>query len=102
MSHSLLPCGVGPVGCGKARGKWSSAISNSVFLDSKKFHIIYSDLFFTRFVQIMLRSVKKGELTFEKISGIIASVELMKVYVKESNFCEYAFRAIIKGKDSQV
>lgn len=41
----------------QARGKWSSAISNSVFLDSKKFHIIYSDLFFKRFVQIMFRSV---------------------------------------------
>lgn len=41
----------------QARGKWSSAISNSVFLDCKKFHIIYSDLFFKRFAQIMFRSV---------------------------------------------
>ena len=48
------------------------------------------------------RSAKKDKLSFEKIMSIIASIELMKVYVKESDFQDYAFRAIIKGKNSQV
>ena len=49
----------------KTRGKWSSAFSNSVYLDSKKFHIIYSDMFFKRFGRIMMQTAADGELTFE-------------------------------------
>lgn len=49
----------------KTRGKWSSAISNSVFLDSKKFHIIYSSMFFKRIRQVMKRSLHDGDLNMD-------------------------------------
>lgn len=47
----------------QTRGKWPSAISNSIFLDSKKFHIVYSNLFFKRVPKIMYRSVIENEMS---------------------------------------
>ena len=62
----------------KTRGKWSSVVSNSVYLDSKKFHIVYSDMFFKRFGRIMMQTAADGELTFEQFGGVVMSIELSK------------------------
>lgn len=61
----------------KTRGKWSSAISNSVFLDSKKFHVVYSSMFFKRLRQVLKRSLNDGDLDMEQFSGITLVTDMI-------------------------
>lgn len=82
------------------RGKWSSAISNSVFLDSKKFHIVYANMFFKRFKSIMKRSMMDGDLNIKQLEGIDIVTDLMHEYVNGTDISDFAFRAVIKGEDS--
>ena len=84
----------------KTRGKWSSAISNSVFLDSKKFHMIYSSMLFKRVRQVMKRSLHDGDLNMDQYSGIELVTDMIQEQVNASDISEYALRAIVKGEDS--
>lgn len=41
----------------KPSGKWSTAFTNSAFLDSRKFFVVYSQMIFSRIIQILEREV---------------------------------------------
>ena len=42
---------------GKVRGKWPLALTNSIFIDSKKVHTIYSSMFSQRIMQVLARQI---------------------------------------------
>ena len=86
----------------QTRGKWSSAIANSVPLDSKKFHIVYSDLFFQRVHEISRRALDRKDMNEIQYKSVQSFIKILKPKIKESNFADYAFTSVIKGKDSQT
>lgn len=85
----------------QTRGKWPSAIANSVFLDCKKFHIVYSELFFKRLYKKLNDEVYAKKMSFAQYNVAHVAIEGSRFFIKESDFSEYAVQSTIKGKDSQ-
>jgi LPS O-antigen subunit length determinant protein (WzzB/FepE family) len=84
-------------------GKWTSLFKNSVYIDSKDFHIIYGEKFTERVLIILERHMEQNEnntITQEQYFATAQVLEMINVVVKESKFQEYAFTGILKGKDS--
>lgn len=78
----------------KPRGKWTLAIAESVLLDYKDFHKIYSHMFFNRIMEIIDRDTYTDNRTNMKTSDSLH----MQDYNKFSNFIQSARETVNNSK----
>jgi hypothetical protein len=87
------------------RGKWSASLSNSVFLDSKKFFSIYTNQFLDNMMDVFHREMERDPtgmtngLSQAEFVQIQQFSEAIKLIMKNADSKEFAFFAHMKLGD---
>lgn len=92
----------------KPSGKWSTAFTNSAFLDSRKFFEVYSRMFFHRVTNILERDMTyepgvgfTGSINPENLAVVENLFGIAQYIISHTNSQEYALMGIGKAVSSQ-
>ena len=92
----------------KPSGKWSTAFTNSAFLDSRKFFEVYSHMLFSRIIQILARDITyvpgvgfTGSINPENLVAVENLFGVAEYVIAHTDSQEFALMGLGKAVSSQ-